>query len=124
MLRPRLSHFLAISLALHATALLVAHTTRRQRNWLAGPVIVRLVPVPESTRESRPTSTQKAAHRRQPATRSRNACSNCSGENSAATPPGKAFPPRSPAAAENLPDTNAPRGPGQRQTAETATLHS
>ena len=121
MLRSRLSHFLAISLVLHATALLVAHTDRPQRNWLAGLVIVRLAPVPESTRESRPTSTQKVP----PAVNTQRAATMHS-----ATAAEKILPQHRPArqttaipvAAENLPDTNAPRGPGLRQTAETAPL--
>ena len=116
----RFSHFLAISLALHATALLVAYTDPPQRNWLAGPIIVRLVPVPESTRESRPTSIKKA-----PST----AKTQHAAAMQAATAAEKFLPQHRPAglpaaiaaAAENPPDTNAPPAPGQRQAAETET---
>jgi len=67
--RSRLSHFLAISLALHVATLFVAHNDRPQLNWLAGPVIVRLVPAPGSTPESRPSNEGKAdtAKMQQPA---------------------------------------------------------
>lgn len=48
--RARLSHFLAVSLAVHASALLVNPGAPPARQWLAGPVILRIAPLPERTR--------------------------------------------------------------------------
>jgi protein TonB len=118
--RARLSQFIAISLALHAAALLVAHPDRPQINWLAGPVIVRLVPVLASTRESSPTSGKQAA----PAITTQHAAAM-----QATTAAEKILPQHRPArraaaipaAAEYPPDTNAAPEPEQRQAAETAT---
>ena len=59
--RPRLSHFLVISLALHAAVLLVAHNDPPPRGWMAGPVIVRLMPVARSTLENREDGVEMAA---------------------------------------------------------------
>jgi protein TonB len=119
--RSRLGHFLAISLVLHMTAVLVAYTDRPQRNWLAGPVIVRLAPAPESTRASRPASTQKVP----PAVNEQHAAAM-----QAATAAEKILPQHRPArqaaaipaAAEISPNTNAAPGPELRQAAETAPL--
>jgi len=120
MYRPRLSHFLAVSLALHAVALVVARNDRPPRNWLAGPVMVRLMPVPESTRESRPNRVETAA----PAVNPKQAAAP-----QAAAAAEKILPQRLPArvpavlstAAEELPDTDARSGHAQRQAAEAAT---
>jgi protein TonB len=116
MLRPRLSHYLVISLALHAGVFFMAHNNQPQRSWLAGPVIVRLVPAARSTRESHPTSTKKSA----PAVNTQHAATM-----RPATAAEKILPQhrlaKTPAAAENLANTNTPTEPGQRQTAETAT---
>jgi len=56
----RLGQFVAISLALHAVVLLGVRNDPPARNWLAGPVIVRLVAVAGSTPENSPTSHTKA----------------------------------------------------------------
>jgi periplasmic protein TonB len=119
MLSPRLSHFLAISLALHAAALLVARSDRPQLNWLAGPVIVRLVPAPGSTPESRPTSDGMAA-----AVKTQQAATlqtTTAAERFLPQRHPARLPATLPAVAENLPDTDAPAGSTQQQAAATAT---
>ncbi len=120
MLPSRLSHFLAISLALHATVLVVSHTSRPQRDWLAGPVIVRLVPVPQSVRESRPTGSGKAAPaEKTPATPAMQAATAAEKTLPQQRPPRHSA--ASPAGAESPPGTGVSPAPPGPQSADTAT---
>ena len=119
MIRPCLSHFLAVSLAVHAAALLLVRHETPARNWLAGPVIVRLATLPGNPEESRPVTNMKAAA----ADKARQAAA------SHGTLPAKHNPPQRhparipaalPAAAENLPDTDTSTDPAEWQAAKVA----
>jgi protein TonB len=112
----RLSHFIAISLALHAVALLVVRHEPPARDWMAGPVIVRLM----QPRESGSTNIEKVT--------GTNEATPASGTRTATT--AKKIPPRRdparlpatrPAAIEQQPDTAEPAAPAQRQAAGNAT---
>jgi len=115
MLHARLSHFLVISLALHAAAVLVAHNDRPPNNWSAGPVIVRLMPAPENTRGNRPkhvdaaaadvTTKQAATH--QAATAAQDIPPQRHPARAPAVPPAKL---------EKQPGSDARTGPAQTQT--------
>jgi protein TonB len=63
MTRLRISHFIAISLALHVAALLAVRHEPPAMDWIAGPVIVRLIQLSGSTRQSRTTDVEKVARK-------------------------------------------------------------
>lgn len=117
MFRPGFSHFLAASLALHAVALLPVRSEPPAQHWFAGPVIVRLMPVPESTRENRPESAARTA-------------TAVTAKKSPARHPaagaGTLLPQRRPAriphplpeTAAELPDTDASRRPARQQATD------
>lgn len=119
MTRPGLGHFVALSLALHAVVLLAVRDHPPMRNWLAGPVIVRLVPVPESTRQNHPQGSAKAttATETKPAAARHTATA---AEKLPAQPHPTGFPARLLAALKQIPDADALPEPEQRQAAETA----
>jgi len=114
MLNLRLSHFIAISLAVHAATLLVVHHESPARDWMAGPVIVRLMQPRDGstaniekttkTSETKPVSGTRAATTAKKTQPQRN--------------PAR-IPATLPAALEKLPDT-APATPVQQQAAANA----
>jgi len=115
----RLSHFFAISLALHAAALLTVRNEPPARGWMAGPVIVRLMQLPGNAMESGTATIEKVAKAGE--TRPVN------GTHTAATakdiPPQRhpaRIPATRPAATEKLPDSVSPAAPAQRQAATSA----
>ena len=120
MLRPGLNHFVVISLVLHAAILFVPGNKPPAQHWLAGPVIVRLMPEPESIRESRPARLEKAAT----ASRTKQASAMQAATAVEKIPqrhrPAR-IPAALPAAAENPPDTNASPGLAQSQERQAET---
>jgi protein TonB len=119
MLRPCLSYFLVVSLAVHAAALLLVRNDTQARNWLAGPVIVRLVTLPASLKESRPVTSKKATT----ADKTVQAAASHGTASAKNNPPQRRparIPAALPAAMENLPDTDVSTDPAEWQAAEIA----
>jgi len=118
MLRLRLSHFLAVSLALHAAAVLVVRNNRSSNSWSAGPLVVRLAPAPENTRESRPKRVETAV----PAMNTRQVAARQAATAAQKIPPQRRpanVPVVPPAMLEKQPDSAARPGPAQAVAAAT-----
>jgi protein TonB len=115
----RLGRFVAISLALHAATLLVVRQESPARDWMAGPVTVRLMQLPGNTRESGTARSEKIA-----VTSETTSVSETGATTAAKKVPPQRHPARVPAAtpavAENLHDTEAPAVVAQRHAAENA----
>jgi protein TonB len=112
----RLSHFVAISLALHTAALLVVRHDLPARDWAAGPVVVRLMQLPGSTRESSAASMEKVARANETSPDSRTQTTTATKKIQPQHRPAR-IPATLPAAAEKLPDTGAAALTAQRQAA-------
>ncbi|MGD8630740.1 MAG: TonB family protein [Gammaproteobacteria bacterium] len=109
----RLSHFVAISLALHAAALLVVRHHAPARDWTAGPVIVSLV----RPRESGTASSEKVAGGGKTQSVSSTGATTAVKKVQPQRQPAR-VPATRPAATEKLPDIATPAGPVQQHTAE------
>ena len=119
--KTRIGRFVAISLGLHAAILLGVHNGPPVQNWLAGPVVVRLLPAPESTPQSGPVHRTKADSVMEPtgAPAARQAATTAENIPSQRRPARLADPP--PARLEQHVDTAAAPEPAQRRSAEAAT---
>jgi protein TonB len=117
----RLGQFVAISLALHAAVLLGVRNDTPARNWMAGPVIVRLLAVSGSTPESSPTR-HTTADTIQKQTPSRTAMqSTATTEKISSRSRPARVPDRTPAMIEQPADTDPSPAPAQQGSAQAAT---
>ena len=117
----RLGQFVALSLALHLIVLFSVRNNPPARDWLAGPVIVRLVSTAESTPESKQIShTKTATTETQAGTPAATQPAVTTREIPAQRHPAR-VPESSPASVERHADTMASPLPAQQQPAPAAT---
>jgi protein TonB len=113
----RLSHFVVISLALHAATLLVVRHESPAKDWMAGPVNVRLMQLPGNARESAAASTEKVARASETKPVSETRAATAAKEIQPQPHPARVAA-TLPATVEKLPDAAAPAVPAQQHAAE------